>query len=196
MRAASSFFCRSCCWVRVRNPGSCAIPNHGRAARENRPVEIPIAGRVADPGHRLLVVALPCRRDAMRLRFLTGRRAELEGITTRFRLVRRISLPKPHQLVLGVGVLASLGALASGGVPRLTGWEDDSPVSRRVFDNVPDPLYWAFYTIVAVMLLVVAWLISQRVQNYERGLPDDRRTTRKNVERRLAGFRSGVWMQT
>src|SRR5262249_33801343 len=168
MRAASSFFCRSCCWVRVRDPGSCAIPNHGRAAGENRPVEIPIAGRVADPGHRLLVVALPCCRDAMRLRFLTGRRAELEGITTRFRLVTRISLPKPHQIVLGVGVLASLGALASGVVPRLTGWEDDSPVSRRGFDNGPAPPHWAVFTIGAAMPLGVAGVISQHVRDYQR----------------------------
>ena len=75
--------------------------------------------------------------------------------------MRRIPLPRPHQLVLSLGVLASLGALASGIVPRLTGWEDDSPISRHVFDNVPDPLYWAFYATVGVMLLVVAWLISR-----------------------------------
>ena len=46
------------------------------------------------------------------------------------------------------------------------------------------------------MLLVVAWLIAQRVQNYERGKPDDRRTTRANAKQRLEGFRAGVWMQT
>ena len=64
------------------------------------------------------------------------------------------------------------------------------------FGNVPDPLYWAFYATVGVMLLVVAWLVSLRVQNYERGKPDNRRTTRANAKRRLEGFRSGVWMQT
>jgi Fe-S oxidoreductase/nitrate reductase gamma subunit len=116
--------------------------------------------------------------------------------TTRFRVVRRIPIPRAHQLVLGVGVLASLGALASGIVPRLTGWEDESPISRHVFGNVPDPLYWAFYATVPVMVFMVAWLVAQRVQNYERGQPDDRRTTRTNVKRRLEGFRSGVWMQT
>ncbi len=46
------------------------------------------------------------------------------------------------------------------------------------------------------MLLVCAWLVSTRVKNYERGKPDDRRTTRKNLHRRLADFRAGVWMQT
>ena len=46
------------------------------------------------------------------------------------------------------------------------------------------------------MLLIVAWLASLRVRNYERGGPDDRRTNRKNVEKRFEDFRSGVWMQT
>jgi len=38
--------------------------------------------------------------------------------------------------------------------------------------------------------------VSQRVRNYERGQPDDRRTTRANVRRRLEDFRAGVWMRT
>jgi heterodisulfide reductase subunit C/nitrate reductase gamma subunit len=104
--------------------------------------------------------------------------------------------PKPHQVVLAVGVLAALGALASGIVPRLTEWEDDSPISRHVFANVPDPIYWLFYAVVCVMLLAVSWLVAQRVRNYERGQPDDRRTTKKNFQRRLHDFRAGVWMQT
>ena len=49
---------------------------------------------------------------------------------------------------------------------------------------------------VAAMLFLCAWLISLRVQNYERGGPDDRRTTKKNVHRRLRDFRAGVWMRT
>jgi Fe-S oxidoreductase/nitrate reductase gamma subunit len=104
--------------------------------------------------------------------------------------------PRPHQVVLTVGILAVAGALASGIVPRLTEWEDDSRISRHAFTNVPDPLYWAFYATVGVMLFVTAWLVSQRVRNYARGQPDDRRTTRANVERRLRDFRAGVWMRT
>ena len=37
---------------------------------------------------------------------------------------------------------------------------------------------------------------SLRVRNYERGGPDNRRTTKKNAKRRFGDFRSGVWMQT
>ena len=39
-------------------------------------------------------------------------------------------------------------------------------------------------------------LFSQRVRNWERGAPDNRRTTTKNVGRRLKDFRAGVYMQT
>src|SRR5439155_16542494 len=35
-----------------------------------------------------------------------------------------------------------------------------------------------------------------RIRNYERGQPDDRRTTKANAKRRLADFRAGVYMQT
>jgi Fe-S oxidoreductase/nitrate reductase gamma subunit len=104
--------------------------------------------------------------------------------------------PKPHQIVLAVGVLAFVGTIASGLLPEITGWEEDSPVHRVVFGNVPSALKVAFYATVATMLLVVAWLVALRVRNYERGQPDDRRTTRGNVHRRLRDFRSGVWMRT
>src|SRR6266404_4314293 len=105
-------------------------------------------------------------------------------------------LPRAHQVVLGIGVAMFVFVIASGVVPAITGWHDNSPVQREVFINVPTALKVAFYGAVATMLLVVAWLASLRVRNYERGGPDNRRTTRKNVERRAKGYRRGVWMQT
>ncbi|MGH9031611.1 MAG: hypothetical protein ACRDZV_05725, partial [Acidimicrobiia bacterium] len=63
-----------------------------------------------------------------------------------------MSRPKPHQVVIGVGIVAVAGTLASGIVPRITQWEEDSPVSRHVFGNIPDPVYWAFYATVGAML--------------------------------------------
>ena len=39
-------------------------------------------------------------------------------------------------------------------------------------------------------------MFSQRVKNWERGAPDNRATTPKNVKRRLEDFRAGVYMQT
>ena len=108
---------------------------------------------------------------------------------------RRV-LPKPHQLVLGIGVLASLGTLASGIAPEITGWKDNSAIAREVFINVPAPLEVAFYLAVATGLFLTAWLTSLRVRNYERGKPDNRRTNKTNVHRRLRDFRRGVWMRT
>ncbi len=108
---------------------------------------------------------------------------------------RRFPL-KPSQLVLVLGVLIAAGTIASGVIPRLTEWTDSSRVARATFFDIPDPVYWMFYGTVAVMLVVCAWLASMRVRNYLRGGPDDRRTTRENVHRRLGDFRSGVWMRT
>ncbi len=108
-----------------------------------------------------------------------------------------MSRPKPHQLVVIVGALLAFVLVpVSGILPRITEWHDDDPVHRPDFINVPDPVYWMFYAVIAVALFACAWLIAQRVRNYERGKPDDRRTTKKNVHRRLRDFRAGVWMQT
>ena len=105
-------------------------------------------------------------------------------------------LPRPHQVVLLIGFLAALGTLASGIAPELTGWHHDARISREVFVNIPRPLEVAFYLAVATGLFIVAWLVSLRVRNYERGKPDNRRTSKGNFERRMRDFRSGVWMRT
>jgi len=104
--------------------------------------------------------------------------------------------PRPHQIVFAIGVGAALFTVASGVLPAITNWHHESPISREAFTNVPTALKIAFYASVSVMLLIVAWLTSLRVRNYERGGPDNRRTNRSNVKRRFADFRSGVWMQT
>ncbi len=110
--------------------------------------------------------------------------------------MRRLKWPKPHQLVLVVGALVAIFTLVSGYVPRLTEWSDHSEITRESFVDVPDAVYWAFYLTAATMLFICAWLVSLRVRNYERGAPDDRRTTKKNLHRRMRDFRAGVWMQT
>jgi len=104
--------------------------------------------------------------------------------------------PKPHQIVLAIGVLAAVGTIASGIAPQITHWHDESPMAREVFVNVPSGLQVAFYLVMAAMLFVTAWLVSLRVRNYERGGPDDRRLKRSNAERRMRDFRRGVWMRT
>src|SRR6185369_12624431 len=80
--------------------------------------------------------------------------------------------------------------------PELTGWHHDARISREVFVNIPRPLEVAFYLAVATGLFLVSWLVSLRVRNYERGKPDNRRTNKGNVHRRLCDFRQGVSMRT
>ena len=104
--------------------------------------------------------------------------------------------PRPHQVVFGVGVALFVFVIASGVMPAITGWHDNSHVQREVFINVPTAVKVAFYGAVATMLLIVAWLASLRMRNYERGQPDNRRTNRKNLEKRAKGYRTGVWMQS
>ena len=103
---------------------------------------------------------------------------------------------KPHQLVVGIGVGVAAVTVASGIASTIFKFQDDSPVTRKVFGNVPDPLKLAFYTVIPILLVYGAVLFSQRVKNWERGAPDRRPTTTKNVHRRLRDFRAGVYMQT
>src|SRR5215471_2928697 len=105
-------------------------------------------------------------------------------------------LPRPHQVVFALGIAMFFFVLLSGIMPVITQWHDSSPVQREVFVDLPNAMKVVFYFVVATMLLIVAWLASLRVRNYERGQPDNRRTNRKNVEKRARSYRAGVWMQT
>ena len=103
---------------------------------------------------------------------------------------------KPHQLVIGIGVFMGLFIVVSGILPLITGWKSDSPIHREVFGGIPGPLKVAFYTVIPVIIVWGALRFADRVRNWERGTPDRRRTTPKNVKRRLADFRAGVYMRT
>jgi Fe-S oxidoreductase/nitrate reductase gamma subunit len=103
---------------------------------------------------------------------------------------------KPNQLALVAGaVLAGVTAI-SGVLGAVEQWHDESPISRRVFGNIPSAVQAMFYTVLPLVFLGGAWLFAQRVKNWERGAPDDRRTTKHNAKRRMGDFRSGVYMQT
>ncbi len=104
--------------------------------------------------------------------------------------------PRPHHLVVALGLAVAAFTVASGIVPVFTGFHDESPISREVFGGIPDPLVLVFYTLIPVLIAYGALLFSYRVKNWERGRPDDRRTTPRNLKRRLADFRAGVYMRT
>ncbi|HEY5664661.1 MAG TPA: heterodisulfide reductase-related iron-sulfur binding cluster [Ilumatobacter sp.] len=103
---------------------------------------------------------------------------------------------KPHHLALVLGVGIAVFTVISGIVPLITGWHNDNAIHREVFVNVPGPLKVVFYTVIPVMLVWGAFQFSNRMKNWERGAPAQRRTTVKNAKRRAADFRAGVYMQT
>ncbi|MGZ4790894.1 MAG: heterodisulfide reductase-related iron-sulfur binding cluster [Ilumatobacteraceae bacterium] len=103
---------------------------------------------------------------------------------------------KPHQLVVGIGCFMGLFTLVSGILPQLTKWREHKSPSREVFFGIPGALQVGFYTVIPVMLVWGAITFADRVRNWERGAPDRRPTTTKNIKRRLGDFRAGVYMRT
>lgn len=102
----------------------------------------------------------------------------------------------PSQIVLLVGTGFALVVVASGIASAVLGFHDDSPVTREVFGNIPSPLRVVFYTTLPVVVVAASYLFAQRVQNWERGQPERRATTTRNLRKRLADYRAGVYMRT
>jgi Fe-S oxidoreductase/nitrate reductase gamma subunit len=103
---------------------------------------------------------------------------------------------KPYHLVIALGTGIALFSVLSGIVPLLTGWHDDAEVQREVFGGIPSGVKLAFYVVVPLLIAYGSVMFAMRVKNWERGAPDNRRTTAKNAKRRFGDFRAGVYMQT
>ena len=103
---------------------------------------------------------------------------------------------KPHQLSIAIGVGVGAFTLVSGVIPQFTKWHGDSAISREVFGGIPGPIQAAFYSIIPMLVIWGSLRFADRIRNWERGTSDRRRTTTKNVKRRLADYRSGVYMRT
>ena len=109
--------------------------------------------------------------------------------------MERKRIKGPH-IVLVIGLAFAIVTALSGIASAVFQQHDDSPVTREVFGGIPSSLKIAFYVMMSILLVYGAVLFGQRVKNWTRGKPDDRRTTKKNVKRRLSNFRAGVYMQT
>ena len=103
---------------------------------------------------------------------------------------------KPHQLSIAIGVGVGAFTLVSGVIPQFTKWHGDSAISREVFGGIPGPIQAAFYSIIPMLIVWGSLRFADRIRNWERGTSDRRRTTPKNAKRRLADYRSGVYMRT
>ena len=104
--------------------------------------------------------------------------------------------PKASQLWLGVGVAVAIVTVLSGIAATSFQFHDDAEVQREVFQNIPSAWKLAFYTVIPMLIVWGSLQLSYRVKNWERGAPDRRTTTPKNVKKRLSDFRAGVYMQT
>ena len=103
---------------------------------------------------------------------------------------------RAHHAAIGLGVGVALVTVISGIASWINGWHDDSDITREVFGNVPGALKVAFYTVIPALIIYGAILFADRMKNWERGAPDNRATTRKNVKKRFEDFRAGVYMKT
>jgi Fe-S oxidoreductase/nitrate reductase gamma subunit len=103
---------------------------------------------------------------------------------------------RPYQLSIGLGIGIAAFTVMSGIIPQFTKWHSTSEMTREVFVGIPGPLQIAFYTVIPAMLLWGAFRFADRMRNWERGAPDRRRTTPKNIKKRLADYRAGVYMRT
>ncbi len=103
---------------------------------------------------------------------------------------------RPSDVVLAIWVAFAIVTIASGVTGVIFEFHDDSAVSREVFGGIPSPLRLTFYVVTPLLIVAAGFLFWERVRNYERGAPDRRATTAKNVGRRLRDFRAGMYMQT
>ncbi len=123
----------------------------------------------------------------------TSERATTERAAPVTAVARRL---RPSDVVLAIWVGFALVTIVSGITGVVFEFHDDSIVSREVFGGIPSALRLAFYVVTPLLIVCAGVLFWQRVRNYERGAPDRRATTSKNVGRRLRDFRAGMYMQT
>ena len=102
----------------------------------------------------------------------------------------------PSQLVLVLAVGFAALTAASWIAGSLESTHDPSPLSRETFFAVPHALRAAFYAGLIMALVLSGWFFALRVQNWERGQPDRRVTTRANRARRIRDLRRGLEMRT
>ncbi len=103
---------------------------------------------------------------------------------------------KASQIVLVLSLLFAALIAASGIAGALEGAHDPSRVSRETFYDIPHALRALFYTALVVAVTASGWMLSVRVQNWERGAPDRRATTAANRSRRMRDLRRGLEMRT
>jgi len=75
-------------------------------------------------------------------------------------------------------------------------FDDHSTIQRQTFIHIPYALRTLFYATVAILFFACGYLFSLRIRNWTRGKPENRSTTRNDVERRAKDLRDGLYMRT
>ena len=103
---------------------------------------------------------------------------------------------RPFHIVLGLGLGFAAFTIASGIASAITEFKNPAEITRHPWENIPSGWKAAFYTIIPIFLVWASWEFAKRVKNWERGGPDNRRTTVANVKTRLEDLRRGMYMRT
>ncbi|HBX76274.1 MAG TPA: iron-sulfur protein [Acidimicrobiaceae bacterium] len=109
---------------------------------------------------------------------------------------------QPHHIPLIIGGGFSLLTAFSFLAEKLWAeeWQKEyvgeQPISREMFLNIPHAIVPVFYIATIVLVIWGGVAFSHRMRNWNRGLPENRRTTAKNVKKRAARLRAGLYMQT
>src|SRR5581483_3342963 len=103
---------------------------------------------------------------------------------------------KPHHIAIGLGLFWFLALIASDVVASILKFQDHSTIQRETFIHIPNALRTMFYATVAILFFACGYLFSLRIKNWTRGKPENRSTTRNNVERRAKDLRDGLYMRT
>ena len=96
------------------------------------------------------------------------------------------------EILVFLGVLVAVGTLVSWFAGQFPG-PAESPVSRKVFVNIPAAVEGMFYVAVAGFLFLTFYLFSLRAKNWQRGAPDRRAGLWRE---RLEAMGAGLRMQT
>jgi len=98
--------------------------------------------------------------------------------------------------VVIIGLVAAVVTLLSYVAATTFAFHDASPIRREVFGNISGGLRVVFYIVTTVLIFGAGWMLSLRVRNWERGTPDRRPTTARNLRRRLDDLYAGLSMRT
>lgn len=103
---------------------------------------------------------------------------------------------RPHQVVVIIGLVAALVTSLSYAATTTFAFHDGSPIRREVFGNISGWLQVLFYIFTTVLIFGAGWMLSLRVRNWERGAPDRRPTSARNLRKRLHDLGTGLSMRT